>query len=79
MDIALISNELSGNIKYVSVIHPTHCSNKAILRTRSNDVDHISEEILESLDGQILPSCVYGHPFRACLDEERNVPDLHVP
>jgi hypothetical protein len=34
----------------------THCINKAILRSGNNDVDHISEEVLNNFNGQIKVS-----------------------
>jgi hypothetical protein len=39
--------------KSTSVIDSTHCINKAILCSGSNDIDHTREEVLNRLGGQI--------------------------
>jgi hypothetical protein len=49
--IASLIKEISG--KNASAIDITHYNNKAILYSGNNDIDHISEEVLNSLDGQI--------------------------
>jgi hypothetical protein len=36
-----------------TVIDCTYCINKEMLCSGSNDVNHVSEEVLNSLDGQI--------------------------
>jgi hypothetical protein len=50
MCIALLIKQMSG--KSTSVIDPTHCINKALLCLGSN-VNHSSEKVLNSLEGQI--------------------------
>jgi hypothetical protein len=36
-----------------SFVHPMHYIDKAIICQSSNDADHISEEVLYSLDGRL--------------------------
>jgi hypothetical protein len=50
MDIVLINTKMSG--ESTSIIDSTFCSNKTILCLGNNDVDHISEGVLNSLEGQ---------------------------
>jgi hypothetical protein len=42
--------------KSATAVDSTYCIDKAILCTGSNGIDHISEDILNSLDGQIKMS-----------------------
>jgi hypothetical protein len=51
LGIASLIKGMSG--KSTSVIGSTHCIKKAILCSGNNDVDNISEEVLNSLDGLI--------------------------
>lgn len=51
---------LEKNIR-VSVINFTHCIDIAILCSKSNDVDCIIEEVLNSFDKQICWTGLYGH------------------
>jgi hypothetical protein len=37
----------------LSVTDPTHCINKEILSARNNDVEHISQEVPSSINGQV--------------------------
>jgi hypothetical protein len=58
---ASLNKEMSG--KSISVNDTAHCINKAILCSKSNDVDLVSEEVLNSLDKQIKISVdpiIYG-------------------
>jgi hypothetical protein len=43
--------EISG--KRIPIIYSIYCSNKTILRPRSNAVNHISEGVLNSFDRQV--------------------------
>jgi hypothetical protein len=54
MGIASLIKETSG--KNICVADSTHCINKAMLCSGGNVVDHISEEILNSLDEHIKVS-----------------------
>jgi hypothetical protein len=51
MDIASLIKEMSGRSKSINA--STHCINKPILCSGNNEVHHISEQVLNSLDGQI--------------------------
>jgi hypothetical protein len=48
---ASLIQRMSG--KNTTVVDSTHCIAQAILCSGSNDVDHINEEIPNTLDGQI--------------------------
>jgi hypothetical protein len=51
MVIGSLITEISGEC--TSVTDSIRCSNKAVLCFGSNDVDHIREEVVNSLDGRI--------------------------
>jgi hypothetical protein len=50
MGIASLSEEISGKI--TSVIDFIDCSNKEMLCSGINDADHISDDVLSSLEGK---------------------------
>jgi hypothetical protein len=55
----------------LSVVDSTHCINKAILCQRINDVDHISKEVLETVDGQMK---TYLHHYSVDSEDEGHFP-----
>jgi hypothetical protein len=73
--IASLNEEISGNS--TAVIDFIHCSNKEILCSGIDDADHISEEVLSSLEGKFC-CLVYTSLLCACFEKEGNCSDLHT-
>jgi hypothetical protein len=67
IDMASLNKVMSG--RSITVTDSTHCINKAVIVSENNNIDHINE-VLNSIDGNILLSCSVWTP-RTCMSRKQ--------